>query len=236
MGDQEPPIQGGEGRSPQRELRAMPLIIRHLAAAVLPLSATAAGILAVGIAVQLPEAPSTVAASPPMVRPLEPVPGVVARLSAARRSPGAGNRPTFFASRAVRRLFGRRPRNACSHRPIRHDTREPDAIPSEHREAAVPAGGGSAAHAAGGGSAAHAAGGGGTDRPDSRRGSGAGDAERDARSQPLHDRARPDDDTREDRQGGQTCRQASRAGCQEGRPPGREGCQEGAEERREGAT
>ena len=84
MGDQEPPIQGGEGRSPQRELCAMPLIIRHLAAAVLPLSATAAGILAVGIAVQLPDAPSTVAASPPMVRPLEPVPGVVAQLSAAR--------------------------------------------------------------------------------------------------------------------------------------------------------
>ncbi len=41
----------------------MPLIFRHLAAAVLPLSATAAGILAVGIAVQLPRGPAPVVCS-----------------------------------------------------------------------------------------------------------------------------------------------------------------------------
>jgi len=66
----------------------MPLIIRHLAAAVLPLSATAAGILAVGIAVQLPRGPSAVAALPAVVSPLEPVPGVVAHLPpGTRRAP-----------------------------------------------------------------------------------------------------------------------------------------------------
>ena len=53
----------------------MPLILRHFAAAVLPLSATAAGILAVGIAVELPRGPSPFVAAPPVVSPLEPSPG-----------------------------------------------------------------------------------------------------------------------------------------------------------------
>ena len=63
----------------------MPLIFRHLAAAVLPLSATTAGILAVGIAEQLPRGPSAIAATPAIVKPLEPVPGVVANLPRGAR-------------------------------------------------------------------------------------------------------------------------------------------------------
>lgn len=65
----------------------MPQIFRHLAAAVLPLSATAAGILAVGIAVQLPRGPSAIVSAPPVVSPLEPTPAVVAHLPSTTKRP-----------------------------------------------------------------------------------------------------------------------------------------------------
>ena len=79
----------------------MPLIFRHLAAAVLPLSATAAGILAVGTAVQLPRGPAPVISAPSVISPLEPAPGVVARLPPVVRVPA---RPVEQASAAPRIL------------------------------------------------------------------------------------------------------------------------------------
>ena len=134
----------------------MPLILRHLAAAVLPLSATAAGILAVGIAVQLPRAPSPVAALPPVVSPLEPVPGVVAQLPpGTRRAPALvivqrSVSPTT-PSAGYRRFLIRRVDGTDPRRRVRDaDAGKPAAVASAHHPRAVPGGGGSAADAAGG--------------------------------------------------------------------------------------
>ena len=90
----------------------MPLIFRHLAAAVLPLSATAAGILAVGIAVQLPRGPATGRCAHPRRQPARAG-------SRCRRSAPAWHECDCSAWRTgvVRASDPRRHRRAPSRRP-----------------------------------------------------------------------------------------------------------------------
>ena len=66
------------------------MLFRHLAAAVLPLAATAAGVLAVGLAVQMPRGPSSAVAVPGVVLPGQPAAEVVA--SPARKPGHEGSR------------------------------------------------------------------------------------------------------------------------------------------------
>ena len=132
----------------------MPLIFRHLAAAVLPLSATAAGILAVGIAVQLPRGPSPVISAPPVVSPLEPA-ARRRRPAPARREASAcsADRPTVRVP--ATRVHRERRRSASGvddadpRRPAA-DASEPGAVAAALDHEAASVGGGSAADAAGG--------------------------------------------------------------------------------------
>ena len=92
------------------------MLLRHLAATLLPLASTAAGVVAVGVAVQLPAAPPQRFTAPVVTTPVGPESPVVARVERvatpkhARRQPVVGQ--ARVRSRAVAAPVRPRPATA----------------------------------------------------------------------------------------------------------------------------
>ena len=122
-----PPNAGTRRSLARTRIREVPLLFRHLAAAFLPLAAVAAGVLAVGLAVQVPTGPSSAVGVPSVMLPGQPAPEVLAPPARAPRVPGQEHAPARPRKRCPSR---RRPRPPRSNRPRRSLRRPRPQTPS----------------------------------------------------------------------------------------------------------
>jgi len=100
LGEHDPPKQGRGGRQATTTIREMPLLLRHLAAAVLPLAAATAGVVAVGIAVHLPAGLLGHVSVQAVVPPVGAAASVVARVGPGRERRPARPTPPPSPTRA----------------------------------------------------------------------------------------------------------------------------------------